>query len=432
MPRRRMNLPIALIVLAVTVPMASRAETSSSNMEFVAGIPYAEATHLEFMARRLDFDNDGILEDRTFAMAASRTGGPTPGLRIIDVTDPVNPSLTALIPCAQNPADVAVVENAGRWYALLGNSSATGCKIGTAPKGKTVFIADVTDPRTPIAVGWTGTATNVAAKGAHTIVAYPGRAIVYVASQSLPDRNPTIEILNLEVSPPTVTVAAMPPTGVGPHDITFNASGTRAFVSSINATFIIDTTAPLSPITNPPIAVIVDPEIKVHHEAVLHPNGRHLLVVDETVASPPVGTPTCPGGGVTIFDLGPGATLERAPVKVGRFYANDQSVPVLEDTHGTPLDPACTAHEFNIPSDGTWMPIGWMGAGVRAFDLSALVAATSSPVPVPVIVPEIGHYKVPQNDVWAAKVHPSAPGYIFVSDTSAEADGGFKVLRRTA
>lgn len=425
--RRMLSIPAVLLVTIAAISPAN-AGASSANIEFVASIPYAEATHLEFMTRRIDTNGDGILEDRAYAMTGSR-GGAAPGLRIIDVTDPETPVVTAVIPCAQSPADVAVTEFAGRWYALLGNGSASGCRIGTA-RGKTVFIADVTDPSSPIPIGWPSTAS--ASKGAHTIVAYPGRAIIYVASQALPDRTPTIEILNLEVSPPTVTVAPMPQTGVGPHDITFNPSGTRAFVSSINATFIIDSTDPLAPVTTPPIAVIVDPEIKIHHEAVLHPNGRHLLVVDETVAAPPAGTPVCPGGGVTVFDLGPGATLERAPVKVGRFYADDTSAPVLEDTHGTPLDPSCTAHEFNISADGSWMPIGWMGAGVRTFDLSALVAATSSPVPVPVTVPELGHYKVSQIDVWAAKVHPLTGMYIFVSDTSQEPTGGFHVLKRTA
>jgi hypothetical protein len=287
------------------------------------------------------------------------------------------------------------------------------------------MIVDVTDVEKPVPLGWPG-GVPFPSKGAHTIVSHPTRPVLYVASQELPDRTPTIEIVDLSSWPPTLKVASMPPTGVGPHDITFNPTGTRAYVSSINATFIIDTTDPLNPVTTPPIAAIVDPEIRIHHEATLHPDGRHLLVVDEFVAAPPVGTPSCPGGGVVVFDLGPGNALERTPVKVGSFYADDHSVPATEDTHGTILDPACTAHEFKVSAKGTWMPISWMGGGTRVFDLTDLVEAATQPAPVPVIAPEIGFFKQTENDVWAAKPHPDARfhDYVIVSDTAATPASG--------
>ena len=74
------------------------------------------------------------------------------------------------------------------------------------------------------------------------------------------------------------------------------------------------------------------------------------------------------------------------------------------------------------------MPLAWMGAGVRALDLSSLNAAAELPAPTPVVVTELG-YHVPQGtDVWAAKVHANTGNYIFVTDTA----GFFRVLKRTA
>lgn len=431
-----------LATLAAARVAPAEPAIDAAGVELVAGIDIPESTHIEFMDREVDLDGNGTAETRTFVLAGSRDS-LLGGLRIIDVTEPSEPSVVSYVPCKQNANDVAAVEANGRWYVSLARSGSSPACTVTAPdgavlRGNAIFVVDATDPANPIPLGWPAGLARFD-KGGHTIVAHPTQPILYIASQELPDRRPSIEIVDFSKFPApeaAKSVQITTPTGVSPHDITFNPAGTRAYASSIDATYILDTTDPWNP--NPiPLAAIVDPEIKIHHEAVLHPNGRHLLIVDEFVAAPPAGTPACPGGGVIVYDLGPGGMWERAPVKVGSFYANDTSAPVLADTHATPLDPACTAHEFNVSADGTFMPIGWMGAGVRVFDLTALVDAAALPVPTPVIVPEIGHWKFPETDMWAAKIHPAQGTTIFASDTAAtpaaegSMPGGLRVLTLT-
>jgi hypothetical protein len=254
---------------------------------------------------------------------------------------------------------------------------------------------------------------------------------VYVASQRLADRTPSVEIVDLAVWPPVATSVELPPTGVSPHDITFHPDGDRAYVSSINLSFVWDTTDARNPVS---ISVMGDPGLRVHHEAVLHPNGRHLFIVDEFVNTTTGGVGVCPGGNVHVFDLGPDHAFELAPVPVGRFFANDVSTPVLDEA--PEIDIGCTAHEFNFPPDGTWMPIGWTGAGTRVFDLSSVVAAGELPAATPVVVTETAYHVPFLTDAYASKMHPNLPGYIFVSDTQPRRNatdpiGGLRVLEFT-
>lgn len=471
--RRSLTSVISLFAVAMTVGLGAHAGADgarASAMEQVTALSLPGATHLEFFTRTID----GV--ERTFGMAGSRSalfadvannvGGG--GLNIIELSDLEAPDLIANIPCRNTggavdsayvplstPRTVTDVSFGTVTYdafiVIASNDGApANCKISypvggvTRKGGGMSFIGVRQTPRAgervsfdwfgnnavsfatglPVGVAWFNNGPAV-----HTVVASPTAPVVYGANQNLGDRTPTVEVADLSQFPPVVRQVALPATGVGPHDITFSPDGTRAYASSINATFIWDTTDPLNPVT---LTTITSPNLKIHHEAVLHPDGRHLIVVDEFVAASGAGNnPQCPGGGLHIFDMGPDRTLELAPVLVGQFYANDLSTPGLDIT--TPTEPkpdlevACTAHEYSISPDGTWMPIAWMGAGARALDLSQLVTAATLPVPTPVVITELGYYVESHTDVWAAKVHRNLPGFIFVTDTS----GYFRVLRRT-
>lgn len=472
--RRSLTSVVSLLAVAMTVGLGAQAGADgarASAMEQVTALSLPGATHLEFFTRTID----GV--ERTFGMAGSRSdlfadvanniGGG--GLNIIDLTVPTTPDLIANIPCRNTggavdsayvplatprtapPTDPSFAGVTYDGFIVISSNDGrpANCKIAypsgpTRQGGGMSFIGVRQTPRAgetvsfdwfgnnavttagaPVGITWFGNGP-----AAHTVVASPTAPVVYGANQMVGDRTPTVEIADLSQFPPVVRQVALPATGVGPHDITFSPDGKRAYASSVNASFIWDTTNPLNPVT---LTTLTSPNLKIHHETVLHPDGRHLIIVDEFVAASGAGNnPQCPGGGLHIFDMGPDRSLELAPVLVGQFYANDLSTPGLDIT--TPTEPkpdlevACTAHEYSISDDGTWMPMAWMGAGARALDLSSLVAAATQPVPTPVVITELGYYVAPHTDVWAAKVHRNTGDYVFVTDTA----GYFRVLRRTA
>jgi hypothetical protein len=456
-------------------------------------IPVKATTHLEFLKRSID----GV--PHTFALLGSRDRSvgsgawtsPGAGLNIIDLTDPTNPTSTTPsprfiqnVPCVTDNVDIAPVNveltipqyNAAdpaqpipvtydQIVAISSNDS-TSCVNVKDPNGVVIKYANGTTAKAG-AVSFVGIRKTPAAgavltadwlgspvlkpegtkftwtKIAHTVVPHPSRPIVYTGNQELGTRSPTVEVIDLSAWPPVVRVAPVNGAGAGPHDITFSPDGTRAFASSVTESFIWDTSGDkvFAPAL---ISVLATPGLKLHHEGILHPDQRHLLVVDEFVATSSNGavtaTPQCPGGGVHVMDLGDARALEAAPVQVGTFFANDQSFIGADrdleaidrgDAPQAIADDAvaigCTAHEYTISPDGRWMPIAWFGAGVRLFDLTSLQAADALPAPTPVNVTEFGHYKAPHTDVWAAKVRAEFPGYIFVSDSSR----GFETLQVT-
>jgi hypothetical protein len=455
----------------------------------LADCAITRGTHLEFMTRVVDGAT------HVFALEGSRdldktTGWDTPGggLNIIDITDPTVPTFVTNVPCRTDNLDIAAVTfddpatqplvNGVRYdtvFALASNDTGTGCSVlprgvtdaKLAVKGNSVQFAGIRagarlvpgtqevdflggGKKTPVAPllpdGKPFTAW--AQKFAHTVVKWPGGPIVYADNQNVQtDRQaPTIEIIDLHGlvvndaagQPqwhPVVRSLPLTNTAVGPHDITFSPDGSRAFVSSINESFIWDTTDPLAPKL---VSALAAPGLKIHHEGTLAPDGRHLLVVDEFVATSSNGTvtatPQCPGGGVHVFDLGDHRAYEAAPPQVGAFFADDVSnvtqVPDTNDVQGTApkaVEVGCTAHEFTISPDGKWMPIAWFGAGLRIFDLTDFSRANAAAAPSPVIVPEVGHYKSPGINVWAAKVHPLLGNYVFTSDEFS----GFSVFKYT-
>ncbi|HVM11398.1 MAG TPA: S8 family serine peptidase, partial [Actinomycetota bacterium] len=135
-----------------------------------------------------------------------------------------------------------------------------------------------------------------------------------------------------------------------PHDIFFNATGTRAYTASVTHSDILDTTDPTNPRL---IASIHDPAINIHHDTQVTPDGKTLIIGDE-LAGAATG-PQCPGGGLHFYDI----TNEAQPRKIGVFFADTQDRANL-----------CTAHVFRINPDGKSLVIGWYNGGTRIVDIS--------------------------------------------------------------
>lgn len=401
---RRLAVLISLATLALPAPAS--AGSDMLNMQFVARVPYASSSHLELMVR----DVGGV--PHTYAFLGSR-GGTGVGLRIIDVTNPESPVLVGHVPCAQSPNDTPIASDGS--ISIVGDDSGGPCQApAPAPRYQQAVndygVVDLTDLSNPRLLGTPLPTANL--KGIHTAVFHPSQKLAYLANQELPSAAPTMWIADFR-SPPggsavQLTSYALPRLGVGPHDITFKPDGTRAYVSSIDATHVLDTTNPTAPVL---ISTIVDATINIHHEAFVTPNGRYLVIIDEQAGG--IGNGTCPGGGVHVYDM----AVEQAPVPVGVFFANDTR----------PLPGVCTAHEGNFSADGTRLTLGWYNGGVRVFDTSVLTADNPPGAPVGFLVTEVAH-AVPGSAFWSAKTHPNLPGYVFASNMSA----GFEVYRLTA
>lgn len=417
---------LALVLAAVSPAAASVAE--AQKLELVANVPYLGGTHLSFVQKVVA----GVT--RTYALA-----GAADGLRIVDVT----PDGTGAIPlplgvtfraCAQGPNDVGVSPDGNTLLLNVDSnfsgaaSKATGCTVPGAPAGYgrifDVGLVDITDIAAPKILGTPlkrpDGSTWPALKGVHTTEFVPGHRIAYLSTQETPDRTglSIMPILDLRGAAPDVKLTQVLPVGSSPHDITFSADGTRAYVAAVTATYVLDTTDPMNP--TGPLAVIADPAISIHHESFLTPNGRYLLIVDEQAGA--ITNVQCPGGGVHVYDLGPNGEAEAAPVKVGVFFADDTRTVASANL------PACTAHEGGFSADGRTLSLGWYDAGTRIFDIGALDGSAALGDPVGLEVTEVAFLRPTVAETWVAKTHPAVPGYVFAND----AKRGFDVYRITA
>lgn len=352
------------------------------------------------------------------------------GMQVIDITNPRRPSIAGVFDCGLAQGDVQVWQKGGRWLASYtadnGYGSGGTCyrKLGV-PRGSTgTFIADVTNPSAPKPIGFIPIIL-----GSHNATIHPAGRFLYNSDSELPGRG-QVEVWDLidpakpkkmrtlDLIPPSLATNDAPSSS---HDITFNATGTRAYVAALTYTVVVDTTQPASPTV---IGYIADPAITLHHQAdpieVQTPAGplTFLVVTDELGGG---SENVCPGGGLHVYNVsGP---LELAPVKVGAFFA---------PFAGASPARACTSHVLRVHPDEQIMTIGWYGLGSRVLDISGLVGLTAgveeSTGSVQAGMREIGFFRFADSDTWTAKTNRiAADGSFFLFANDHER--GFDVFR---
>ena len=476
----RKFLPVALVALAATVLPAVPGRASSAvhtpNMSHVANLRYPWTAYPEDDVFAYSATNrDGGTDLETFTAVVDLGQGPVErvfaaagtyrnGLQLVDVTDPENPVLAQTYPCGIAQGDVQIIERDGRTYVAYAQDDiptqalyTTACfteafalygyEVPTTPGDADAidsdggisgtFIIDVTNPYATSGtdrvqtVGWVR-----APAGSHNATVDPSGYWLYNSNQDLTPRANTagnpffeIEVFSLEDLTAPVKVGAVPlTTGAGPHDITFNADGTRAYAASVSHTVVIDTMDKAKPAV---IGVIEDPAISIHHQADPVTFGdRTFLVVSDELAGVIQGGAACPGGGLHVYDVT--GDLERTPLKVG-YFAISQIVPPGQ--HHL----RCTAHVFRFYPEQGIMTIAWYGAGVRVLDVNGLLGGISAGVTpqtgtIGTGMKEIGSFWFPEgagqigSQTWAAKIHSfdaDGSAYIFANDL----DRGFDVYR---
>lgn len=423
--RRHIALTTALAMLAVFATFGARADAEAgdfSNLEPVYSYDFGGSsgslgTDSEFFTSEVPLrDGSGqivldgagapILVEKDFAVI----GAETHGAFIFDITDPENTSFVVKVVCNQIQNDPQLKRFGDRWVlALTQDEAGAPClkapnfkRYGPAGAGG-VALFDVTDP-----IVYRGIYSFATTGGAHNFTWHPTKPYGWVSTGDLPGgRNhlPIIDFTDLTTAATTDTpkLAADLSSVGGPHDISFNVDGTRAYVASENNVRIYDSTDPVAP-----VLIGATPTTGTYaHTAETTADGSTLVVTQESLAlggffAP--GTTVCPGEGLFFYDIsGP---LEASPAPLGVFYADIQGPQGINESR------ACTAHQGRISPNGTAMVLGWYIGGVRVVDFQNRSLPT-----------EVGHAVLPGAEVWSARTYKGP--YIYVADLVR----GFDVLR---
>ncbi len=377
----------------------------SNNMSLVKNIRYALRNGGTSQAGSdIEFARLGN-PPRWYALAGTYWNG----LQIVDIAWPPRAQIVGVYDCGITQGDVQVFSQSdmpGRTFVTYtsdtGARTASPCyqeaqALGDWAPGQTrfgTFIAEITDPRNPKTIAFVPIA-----KGSHNMTVHPSGDFLYNSNSDLAtDISPSIEIWNIsDIHNPvfvrTVAMPIRPGLGSDSHDITFNTAGTRAYSAAISHTSILDTTNPANPVI---LNSIFDPTVNVSHQAdpvtVTDPvlgTKTFLVVSDELVGA--AGNYACPGGGLHIYDV-----TNDALTKVG-FWVTDYA-----GQNQSPLSlPVCTSHVFRIHEKEKLLTIAWYTGGVRVVDISGLVGVAFGGTGPGMT--EIGHYRTPNADTWAAK-----------------------------
>ncbi len=361
----------------------------------VAHIAYNGGTDLEF----------ATVKGHDYALAP--TEGNSGGLRIINIDKPERPKLTAFLSCPVSQNDVQVRGS----LVLLGVDSGAGSadsdaacfrQIG-ADAGLGLLVVSIANPAKPRTLGFVKVPFGV-----HNSTWHPGGRYVYVSDSELtPQVTPTpggrvaiVDVANPR-APKLVPTFVLVGDRMSAHDITFNKSGTRAYVAALQETYILDTTNPAAPRE---ITRIEDPSINISHGADPTPDGKYLLITDEQAGAAANGV--CNVGGVHVYDL----AVEVAPVKVG-FYVLDPTNSVTATTNGSL---SCTAHVLDYAPDGKTWTNGDYAAGVRVVSATSLIGRPA----------ELAYFTPDDADTWSAKTYKTSK-YVFANDLNR----GFDVYK---
>ena len=346
----------------------------------------------------LDADGNEIYqtEIRDFAIA----GGYGQAARIIDITDPESPVHVNNTPCSISQNDIQIT---GDLLLVAADGNGT-CK---RPDGSNAGFAgtailDFSDPRDP-----TYLSRLQYTRGSHNHTVHPGGRYVYLSDSDLNNAGlGNVPIWDIADPANPVLVTEFKHLVHSPHDITFNADGSRAYAAAVSATYILNTEDPRSPVL---VATIANEGISIAHQSDPTPDGNYLLVSDELGGG---AAGVSPGGPVHVYDI----RNEATPVKIGIIENNC----VQQTCHSAAEVPVSTAHMFRINPDGWTMAIAWYKDGIFVVDYSSMIGGNLENSGQTGVGPRvIAGMRMPGANSWAAKMWQERhPGYVFVNDIS--------------
>ncbi len=340
----------AMLVFAGIIPAAASTadDTTHPELEFVKNIPYSGGTDIEFAemtVSKLDADGNPVIdpatgqpvtEQRDYAFA----GTINRQIRVVDITDPPNAFVAAVINCNVSQGDIQVRPDLGILVIGVDSNEAECGMAGT----QGILIFDISDPRNP-----TQLSVFKSARGAHNATLHPTQPLVYLSDSDVPPLGlGAIPIVDISDPTQPTLVTTFTYHASSPHDITFNATGNRAYAASVTHSYILDTTNPKAPTV---ISTIYDPAINIHHDAKPTEDGKYLIIGDEQGGA--AAGLYCPGGGLHIYDI----SREATPVKVGMYFPENVTAAKL-----------CTAHVLQV--SGNLLTMGWYTGGTYVLDIA--------------------------------------------------------------
>lgn len=333
-------------------------------------------------------------EVRDFAVA----GVYNKGAHVVDITDPRNPVVVGEGPCPITQNDIQVQGD----LLLVASDGSGRCARpdGGSQSFSGTAVLDFSDPRNP-----TYLSRLQYSRGSHNHTFVPGKPIVYLSDSDVVSTVGNIPIWDVSDPANPVLKTEFQHLVHSPHDITFNADGTRAYVAAVSATYILNTEDPFNPTL---ISTIANEGISISHQSDPTPDGNYLLVSDELGGG---AAGVSPGGPVHVYDI----RNEAAPVKIGIV----ENSCVQETCHSASEGPVSTAHVFRINPDGYTMAIGWYRDGIFVIDYSDLIGgnAAGSGETAGVGARVIAGMRMEGANSWAAKMWQERhPGFVFAND----------------
>ena len=436
----------ATMALAVLSPTAAVAHEGAGDLPTAdRGVVLADTGEAKQMSHvaNLQYDGSGEAQmgsDIEFVKVGQKeyalAGTLRKGMQILDITNPRKPRRAAVYDCDISQGDIQVWKHGRRilasytadgTFGAAGAASRCARDLDLGPDASGTVIVDITTPTSPQTVSYLHVP-----RGSHNMTIHPSGDYLYNSNSDLiTSTSPTITIYDISRPKQPTKVRDYPipfvPASLGSesHDITFSASGDRAYSAALSQTLVLDTTNPAKP---KQISQILDPAVNVVHQAdpvtLTRKNGtqREVLVITDERAGA-AGSVECPGGGLHLYDIT--GAKEAAPEKIGTWF-----IPTVQPQAGT----TCTSHVLRMYPRQKMMTIAWYGQGVRVLDISGLANFRGGPTSIAVGdgvgMREIGHYVFPDSDTWSFKTNRIAADGSFYGYGN-DLTRGFDVYRFT-
>jgi len=334
--------------------------SKSDNVHLRAQFPFENGTDIDFAG----------------GLVYASEQGDNGGVHIFDVTG-ADPKRIGFVRCPGFQDDVAVVKPG-----LI----AVGFIRGECGRdlGGGMRLIDVSNPKHPVHLGGVGIPD-----GAHTLTTFPGEDLVYLSPGGMGENGG--EQFVVDVSDPRDPKIAhrFTPNPFGCHDVSFHLGRKLGFCAGQMGTEIWDVSDP----AKPKVLGNVPPLMEFAHSAVASPDGRLLVVSDESYVAHDCATGRSPLGALSAWDI----TDPTNPVFKGSISSPRGQSPI-----GTLAVGICGAHNFNFVGDSRKVVSSWYTGGTSVIDFTN-----------PSAPKEIAYYRADDANAWSSYFYR---GYVVVND----------------